>query len=112
MIAPVDVTAQDAEVLLRLPEFRRFMFVAIQAAGIIGQTGTANGQIGRDLSEGRRSLGFEMLQMADRGQPEPLRSPDALATLNAILLEALNPPVKEKTSARSRNDRFADLGDD
>jgi hypothetical protein len=112
MIAAIEFTAQDAEFLLNRGEFRRFMFLAIQAAGIIGQTGFANGQAGRDLSEGRRSLGFEMLQLVDEGQPAPLRSPDALATLHAILLEALNPPVKEKTSARSRPDRFADISDD
>lgn len=92
----------DAEFLLRQPEFMRFLFVAIQSAGILGHHAPANGQLGRDLGhfEGRRSLGFDLLQMVDRGQPEPLRSGQALATIDAAIREALNPAPKEKASGR------------
>lgn len=104
-------TAQDAEYLLGRAEFRRFMFSAIQSAGVITDNSLANGQSGRDLShfEGRRSLGLEMIAMLEAGQPEPLRSPLALATLDQILREAMNPaPSKEKPDGR-RNDRYNDL---
>jgi hypothetical protein len=106
----------DADFLLGRPEFRRFLFVAIQSAGVIGQHTLADGPQERDLRfhEGRRSLGFELLQMADLGQPEPLRTPGALATLNAAILEALNPAPKGKSSGRRTDDtaRFDELGDE
>lgn len=99
-------TQQDAEFLLSRAEFRRFLYAAIQSAGILGHHAPANGQTGRDLGhfEGRRSLGFDLLRMADDGQPEQLRSPEALATLDAALREALNPPLKEKPHGRRSND--------
>jgi hypothetical protein len=52
--------------------------------------------------------------MVDQGQPEPLRTPGALATLNAAILEAMNPPPKGKASGRRTDDtaRYNDLGDD
>lgn len=104
-------TQQDAEFLLARPEFRRFLYAAIQTAGILGHHAPANGQLGRDLGhfEGRRSLGFELLLMADTGQPEPLRSPEALATMNAVIREALNPPKEKKRDRRSDLDRYDDL---
>lgn len=105
-----ELSHQDAEYLLNRPEFRRFLFAAIQGAGIIGHLSGANGRSDRDLSffEGRRSLGFEMLQMVDQGQPEPLRSPHSLATLNALILTAINP--KEKPDGK-RNNRYDDITD-
>ncbi len=93
----------DAMFLLGRPEFRRFLYAAIQSAGLLGHTSGANGQSGRDLGfyEGRRSLGFEMLAMVDQGQPDALQSPEALATINSILIEHLNPaPAKEKPDGR------------
>ena len=106
----------DAEFLLTRPEFRRFLFAAIQSAGVLGDHSLADGPQERDLRyhEGRRSLGFELLRMADQGQPEPLRTPGALATLNAAILEALNPAPKGKASDRRTDDtaRFDELGDE
>ncbi len=105
------MTSQDAETLLALPEFRRFLFAAIQSAGLLSDNPHADGHSGRDLAffEGRRSLAFEMLGLVDQGQPEPLRSPGALATLNLLLTEAINPPPKEKPRDRRDNDRYDDL---
>jgi len=103
-----EFTAADAEHLLTRPEFRRFLFAAIQSAGILAHHASANGQLGRDLVEGRRSLGFDLLRMVDAGQPEPLRSAECLATLSAAIREAMTPPPKEKTRDR-HNDRYADL---
>lgn len=111
-------TRQDAEFLLGRPEFMRFLYDAIQSAGIISNMEPADGRTVRDHSlewqSGRRSLGHEMLLMIEQGQPEALRSPDGspLITLNAVLREAINP--KETTRGRrnrSTRDRYADLDD-
>lgn len=111
-----DIAPSELELLLSMPEFRRFVFAAIQRAGILSQEGPAHGQAPRDLSftEGRRSLGFEILHMAHLGQSEDVRAadPQALTTLNAVILTAMNTP-KEKTRGR-RNDDTAryDILDD
>ena len=111
-----DLAPQELELLLALPEFKRFLFAAIQRAGILSQEGPAHGQAPRDLSfaEGRRSLGFEMLQLAHQGQPEDVRAadPQALVTLNAVILTAMNTP-KEKTRGRRNDDtsRYSALDD-
>jgi hypothetical protein len=116
-------TRQDADYLLGRPEFRRFLFAAIQTAGILGHHAPANGQMGRDLGhfEGRRSLGFDLLRMVDDGQPEPLRSPEALATIDAAIREAVNPAPQSKEKPRGRRTddasdddtaRYAELPDD
>lgn len=96
----------DAATLLDQPEFRRFLFTAIQQAGIFD---AANGHEGRDLNwiEGRRSLGFDLLRWADEGQPQALRTPEALATINAIILEAMDTPRKDKAN----HDRYDDIRD-
>ncbi|OHD00889.1 MAG: hypothetical protein A2885_13365 [Sphingopyxis sp. RIFCSPHIGHO2_01_FULL_65_24] len=101
------IQPSDLMFLAGRPEFRRFLFSAIQLAGI---TSPANGHETRDLafSEGRRSLGLELLQLADQGQPEALRTPHALATLNAALMEAMNPPSKPKEKPRDRYDDIPD----
>jgi len=109
-----DFTAADAECLLAQPEFRRFLYAAIQSAGILAHHAPANGQLGRDLGhfEGRRSLGFDLLRMVDVGQPEPLRSAECLATITAAIREAMTPPPKEKTRDRRNDlDRYNDLPD-
>jgi hypothetical protein len=113
------MTADDASYLLSRPEFRRFLFAAIQNAGVLSQHSLADGPQERDLrfNEGRRSLGFELLLMAHQGQPQAIRDADStgLATLHAAILEALNPAPKEKPSGR-RTDRdtarFDELGDE
>lgn len=97
------IDRSDAAFLLARPEFRRFLFAAIQSAGLLGHTSGANGQSGRDLGfyEGRRSLGFEMLSMVDHGHPDALQSSEALATLDSIIREQMNPtPAKEKPDGR------------
>jgi hypothetical protein len=108
-----EFVASDAEFLMSRGEFRRFLFAAIQSAGILGHYAPANGQTGRDLGhfEGRRSLGFDLLQLADQGQPESLRSPDAIATLDAVLREMINPQEKPD-GRRSRNDRYDAITDE
>lgn len=106
---------EDAEYLLNRPEFRRFLFAAIQSAGVLSHVGASHGPEGRNLefSEGRRGLGFELLLMAHSGQPEAIRAsdPDALATLDAVIREAMN-PTKDKTRDRRNDlDRYNDIPD-
>ena len=99
-----ELAREDAEYLIGRPEFRRFLFIAIQSAGLLHHHTSADGRLGRDLSylEGRRSLGLDLLQMTDAGQPEPLRTPTAIATLDAAIREAMNPPAP-KDRKRERN---------
>jgi hypothetical protein len=106
---------RDAEFLLSRPEFMRFLGAAIHAAGIIGQQVGADGRLTRDLSflEGRRSLGFEILNMAHAGQSEPIRASDtqALTTLTAALHANLMPKDKANDRRKQRPDRYGDLPD-
>jgi hypothetical protein len=99
--------AKDAEFLLARAEFRRFLFAAIQSAGILGHSVSASTAPGRDLGhlEGRRALGFELLMMIHAGQSEAVRSadPDGITTLCLSLGEALN----SKDTIRERS-RFRD----
>jgi hypothetical protein len=106
-------TPEDAAILLDREEFRRFLLAAIQTAGLLGHHAPANGQLGSDLGhfEGRRSLGFDLLAMIDLGQPEPLRSPEAIATINQALREALN-PKESKRERRSDISRYGELPDE
>lgn len=99
--------AGDAEFLLRLPEFRRFLFAAIQTSGILGHTVSAGNAGGRDLGhlEGRRALGFEMLMMVHAGQSEAVRQgdPDGITTLGQCLSEAINSKGSQSDRSRSRD---------
>lgn len=95
----------DLSFLLGRHEFRKFLFTAIQSAGMLD---AANGHNGRNLEfiEGRRSLGFELLLLADEGQPAALRTPNALATLNAVIVETINTPTVKEKSRGGRNDEL------
>jgi hypothetical protein len=99
--------ARDAEFLLSRPEFRRFLFAAIQSAGILGQTVSASAAASRDLShlEGRRALGFEILMLAHAGQSEAVRGadPDGITTLSLSLIEALNHKDTNRDRRRIRD---------
>ena len=103
-----ELSREDAEYLLGRPEFKRFLFVAIQSAGVLHHHISADGRLGRDLNflEGRRSLGLDLLQMADAGQPEPLRTPTAIATLDAAIREAMNPPASKDRKRDRKPDRY------
>lgn len=98
---------RDAEHLLAQAPFRRFLFAAIQRAGILSHEGPAHGPTERDLSytEGRRSLGFEILLLIEQGQPAALRSESGLATIDAAIREAMNPTPKEKTREKIKQSR-------
>ena len=106
--------ANDAEFLLSRPEFRRFLFAAIQSAGILGHTVSASTAPGRDLGhlEGRRALGFDLVMMVHTGQSEAVRNadPDGITTLCLSLNEALNRKESQRDASRSRdNARYDEL---
>jgi hypothetical protein len=99
----------DMTHLMEQPEFRRFLFRAIQLAGHFDHTTRAtNGSDGRDLAfaEGRRSLGFDLLRDAQSGQPEAVRNRDPLnlMTLVATITEEIQAPPEEKK--RDGSDRY------
>ncbi len=105
---------RDAEFLLTRAEFRRFLFAAIQSAGILGQTISASTAPNRDLGhlEGRRALGFDLLMMVHAGQSEAVRNadPDGITTLSLSLTEALNCKESQRDARRSRdNARYDEL---
>ncbi len=112
LMMPFDAT--DAEFLLSRPEFRRFLFSAIQSAGILGQTVSASTAQARDLGhlEGRRALGFELLMLAHTGQSEAVRGndPDGITTLCLSLTETLNSKDSHRDRRRTRdNARYDEL---
>lgn len=101
--------SDDMVKLMGLAEFRRFLFDAIQMAGIWEVTD--HEADGRHLfREGRRSLGLELLRKLDAAQPAP--SPSGIPVLTAIqtLREAVQSTSKEKPVGR-RDGPYADLRD-
>lgn len=114
MIDPDKRARLDAEHLLAQPEFVRFLWRAIQRAGIFNTT--TDGSAGRDLGyfEGRRSLGLELLDMAESGQPAS--HPDKLPILTLLMVmreEAQSAqPVERNRDSKNRTDRYSDLEDD
>jgi hypothetical protein len=105
----------DMAFLVRRPEFKRYLFRVIQKAGIFQRT--ANGTDERNLQflEGRRSLGLELLDMAEQGQPiADAHVTGPLLSIIQVLLEETNQPATEKPNGRrNQYDRYADRdGDD
>lgn len=105
----------DAAALLGRPEFRRFLHAAIQAAGILGQQTMASGADGALLAflEGRRSLGFDLIALAHRGQDDAIRAQDplGLTTMQAVLDAALSAKDNRLERPHSRT-RYDELPDD
>jgi hypothetical protein len=106
------MTDQDKADLMDLmgrPGFRRFLYRAIQNAGL--WSATTNGSDGRNLYlEGRRSLGLEILREVDEAQP--VQFPDGIPgmTLMQLFSEAAQSSAPEKPNGR-RNDHYRDLTD-
>lgn len=103
-----NLPAADLKLLMDIPQFRDFLFAAIQSAGVLSQSGPAIGSAGRDLSyiEGRRDFALELLKAVDRSQPAPLQTADGLNTLMALLHQATLPKPKEE---KPNHDRFNEL---
>jgi hypothetical protein len=100
---------EDMDLLLQRPEFLRFLFRVIQTARIFQPT--ADGSDPRNLHEGRRNLGLEILEMAEAAQPQS-PSPDIPATtLLQVLLEEARQPQTEKPNAKARFNRTDELNE-
>jgi hypothetical protein len=98
----------DMGKLLALPEFRRFLWRAIQSSGIFDVT--TDGSDSRHLvAEGRRQLGLELLADAEMGQP--VMHPDRIPILTAIqvLREEAQQQASEVSDDSKRYDRNAEL---
>jgi hypothetical protein len=111
----VSLAPEDAAALLGRPEFRRFLHAAIQAAGLLGQQTMASGADGALLAflEGRRSLGFDLIALAHRGQDDAIRAQDplGLTTMQAVLDAALSAKDNRLERPHSRT-RYDELPDD
>ncbi|MFC4256307.1 hypothetical protein GRI97_10735 [Altererythrobacter xixiisoli] len=107
-------TRADGEALITQGAFLRFLFAAFETAGLFDHAGPAQGQSPRDLSfaEGRRSLGFDLLQLAQSGQPAAIRAadPTAMTTMHAVIGETLNPKEKMRDRRSDELGRYGDLG--
>lgn len=101
----------DMEFLLTRPEFRRFLYRAIQMAGFFDQTGRGNSKRDLAYAGGRRDLGLDLLADAELGQPaeHPDRIP-ILTTIQILVDEAQQPDTKGKD--RNRYDRTQELAPD
>lgn len=100
----------DLADLMTRPAFRRFLYRAIQNAGL--WSATANGSDGRNLFlEGRRSLGLEILREVDEAQPAQFPDGTPGMTLMQLFSEAAQSQALEKPNGR-RSDPYRELGDD
>ncbi|MCW1985079.1 UNVERIFIED_ORG: hypothetical protein M2348_000790 [Sphingomonas sp. R1F5B] len=110
----MSLAESDAAFLIARPEFRRFLHAAIQGAGLLGQQAMASGADSALLAflEGRRSLGFDLIALAHRGQEQAVRSHDplGLTTLQAVLGAALCTKENrlERPHPRTRYDELPD----
>ncbi|MFD2780195.1 hypothetical protein ACFS32_02620 [Novosphingobium pokkalii] len=88
------------------------MHAAIQGAGLLGQQTMASGADGALLAflEGRRSLGFDLIALAHRGQEQAVRAQDplGLTTMQAVLDAALSAKENrlERPHPRTRYDEL------
>jgi hypothetical protein len=65
-----ELEKQDGEFLLGRAEYQRFLLRVIQLAGIFSRTTDGSGERNLSFDEGRRSLGLEILEMAEAAQPQ------------------------------------------
>lgn len=101
---------QDAEYLLKFPAFRRFLWRVSQRARIFQSA--ADGQRDDLLKiEGRRSLGLEILEMVDEGQPVSHPDGPFLTIMQIIREEAIQQqePTDDNSTRKDRYDRTAEL---
>jgi hypothetical protein len=106
-----DQERADYADLLERPQFRRFLLRVIQLSGIY--EATANGSAERTFfTNGRRSLGLDILREVDAAQPIP--APTGTPTLTLIQVhreEAQSPPTERNPRGR-RNGLYNELGSD
>lgn len=102
------MTKQDAQYLIERPEFRRFLFSVIQSCGFFSATNGSDPAT--SFAEGRRSLGLDILAMAETGQPA--EHPDRIPILT--LMQVLREEAQSKTEKPNgkKFDRTTELDDD
>lgn len=106
-----DQERADYADLIERPQFRRFLSRVIQLSGIYDAT--ANGSAERHFyTEGRRSLGLDILREVDAAQPIPAPTSTPTLTLIQILREDAQSPTPERTNSGRRSDPYADLRSD
>ncbi len=97
----IDPEAQQAADMLQLmgyPAFHRFLFTVMQRSGIAGVAfGT---EVATSYHEGRRSLGIDILRMADDALV--VRSPDGLPF--AAMSVAINEAMRSQTPVETSDD--------
>jgi hypothetical protein len=106
-----DQQLADYRDLLERPQFQRFLLRVIQLAGIY--EATANGSEERTFyTNGRRSLGLDILREVDAAQPLP--SPTSIPTLTLIQVhrEDAQSQTPERTKSGRRSDPYADIRTD
>lgn len=103
---------EDMEWLNAQSQFRRFMWRAIQMAGLFAAT---NGSEERThVNLGRRQLGLELLAECEIGQPAQSSDGTPILTLIQLLREEAQQQPKESKHAKrySRTDDIAEPEDD
>ena len=99
----------DIGVLMAMPAFRRFLWRAIQSAGILAPATDGSDTRNLAYAEGRRNLGFSILRDVEDGMPAS--HPDSLFTLIQILREEAQSTPQEKPARGRRTNRNAELDD-
>jgi hypothetical protein len=106
-----DQERADYADLLERPQFRRFLLRVIQLAGIY--EATANGSAERTFyTNGRRSLGLDILREVDAAQPLPAPTSTPTLTLIQVHREDAQSQTPERTKSGRRNGIYGDLASD
>lgn len=103
---------EDMQFLNGRPEFRRFVLRVIQQAKIFASA--TDGSKDRHLAfdEGRRSLGLDILAMAETGQPVTHAEGLPILTIMQVFREEADKPQEKKIAKpRSRYDELNESDD-
>lgn len=87
-------SASDMRDLMARPAFHRFLFTIMQRSGI--STSVYGSEVAASYAEGRRSLGIEILQMADEALSVRLPDGPPFAAMHIALTEALRSSTQEQ----------------
>jgi hypothetical protein len=98
-------TKTDMEFLNSRPEFRRFLWRAIQLARIFDQAGSGSSERDLAYAQGRRDLGLDLLADAEAGQPAAHPEGIPIFTAIQIMREAAQQPTEQR---KTRYDRHAE----
>lgn len=102
-IEPEVQLAADMLDLMARPTFHRFLFAVMQRSGIAGTSfGT---EVATSYHEGRRSLGIDILRLADEALAVRISDGLPFAAMSIAIAEAMrSQPVETSTNATSDDD--------